>query len=108
MKRGDVVVAVGDGDYGKPRPMLVVQSDTAEKFDTVAVVLITTTLLEAPNTRPSITPSAGNGLREASEVMIDKVQPVRRARVGAVIGRLSDDDMDRVTRSLATFLGIAD
>jgi mRNA interferase MazF len=108
MKRGDVVVAAGDGDYGKPRPMVIVQSDTAERFDTVTVALITTTLLEAPNTRPSINPSTTNGLREMSEVMIDKIQPVRRTKVGAVIGRLSDDDMDRVTRSLATFLGIAD
>jgi mRNA interferase MazF len=88
--------------------MVVIQSDAAEKFDTVAVALITTTLLGAPNTRPRIAPSAGNGLREESEVMIDKIQPVRRAKVGAVIGRLNNDDMDRVTRSLATFLGIAD
>lgn len=108
MRRGDVVVAAGDGDYAKPRPMVVVQSDTAEKFDTVSVVLITTTLLEAPNTRPRIAPSPGNGLREISEAMVDKVQPVRRTKVGSVIGRLSEDDMDRLTRSLATFLGVAD
>ena len=108
MRRGDVVIAVAQGDYGKPRPAVVVQSDIVQQFDTVALAMITTTFIETPDIRPVISPSPSNGLREQSEVMIDKVQPVRRAKVGAVIGRLSDDDMDRVTRSLALFFGLAD
>jgi mRNA interferase MazF len=48
-----------------------------------------------------------NGLRRASEVMVDKVMSVRRDRVGARIGRLEDEAMLAVTRSLAMFLGIA-
>ena len=27
MKRGDIVLAVARGDYGKPRPAVIVQSD---------------------------------------------------------------------------------
>ncbi|MBI4922610.1 MAG: type II toxin-antitoxin system PemK/MazF family toxin [Devosia nanyangense] len=108
MKRGDVVIAAGQGDYGKPRPVLVVQSDAIEAFDTIAAALITSTLTNVPNLRPSIDPSTTNGLRERSQVMIDKIQPVRLAKVTAVVGRLSAEDMERVNRSIAVFFGLAD
>jgi mRNA interferase MazF len=108
MRRGDVVIVAPPGEYGKPRPAVVVQTDHIENFETVSVALITTKLREVPETRPSIEPSTGNGLRALSEVMVDKTQPIRHSRIGPVIGRLSDADMDRVTRSLAVFFGIAD
>ena len=108
MRRGDVVIAAAQGEYGKPRPAVVVQSDVVQQFDTVALALLTTTGIEAPAIRPIIAPSATNGVKEQSEVMIDKIQPVRLARIGAVVGRLSDDDMERVGRSLAFFFGLAD
>jgi mRNA interferase MazF len=108
MKRGDVVVVAPPGEYGKPRPALVVQTDGLQNFETVSMALITTTLREAPETRPAIQPSPGNGLRLPSEVMVDKIQPIKHSRIGPVIGTLSGADMDRVTRSLAVFFGIAD
>jgi mRNA interferase MazF len=108
MRRGDVVVIAPPGEYGKPRPAVVVQTDGLSNFETVSMALITTTLREVPETRPAIEPSSGNGLRARSEVMVDKTQPIKQSRIGPVIGRLSDRDMDRVTRSLAVFFGIAD
>ena len=108
MKRGDVVVVAPAGNYGKPRPAVIVQADTLLAFDTIAMALTTTALLDASAIRPRIIPSESNGLREPSDVMIDKVQPVHRNKVGAIIGHLADDDMERVTRCLAVFFGLAD
>jgi mRNA interferase MazF len=108
MRRGDVVIAAGQGDYGKPRPVLIVQSDSITTFETVTVALITSTLINSPNVRPSVEPSDTNGLRERSQIMLDKIQPVKLAKVNTVVGRLSDEDMERVNRKIAVYFGLAD
>ena len=49
IKRGDVVICAAPGDYGKPRPAVVVQSDLFNgTHSSVAVCLITSHLEEAP------------------------------------------------------------
>ena len=45
------------------------------------------------------------GLRESSRLTVDKLTTVSRTKLGECIGRLSDDDMLRLARSLAVFLG---
>jgi mRNA interferase MazF len=107
MRRGDLVTVVMSGDFGKPRPALVIQSDHFDATATVAVLLISSTLVDAPLIRLAVEPSAENGLRKPSQVMIDKAMTVRRDRVGAPLGRLEADTMVAVNRSLALFLGFA-
>ncbi len=108
MKRGDVVVASFEGDYGKPRPAIVVQSDVFHKFDSVAVVLLTTDLDEASELRPILAPTDANGLHKRSQVMVDKLYSLGRSKVGAVVGELRAADMEMVTRQLALLLGLGD
>ena len=55
--------------------------------------------------RVDVSPTAQNGLRRISQVMIDKPMTARRERVGTLIGHLEDETMVEVTRSLALFLG---
>ena len=62
---------------------------------------------EAPAFRLSIDPTPGNGLRKPSQVMIDKVAAVRRARIGRRIGRLDDETTLRLNRLLAFVMGLA-
>jgi len=107
MKRGDLVTVAMSGDFGKPRPALVIQSDHFDVTATVTVLLISSTLVDAPLIRLAVEPSAENGLRKPSQVMIDKAMTVRRDRVGAPFGRLEADTMVAVNRSLALFLGFA-
>ena len=102
MTRGDLVIIAMPGDFSKPRPALIIQAD---QF--VAVLLVTGTLVDAPLLRITISPNDDNGLRKASQVMIDKPMAVRRTRVAKVIGRADDATMLAVSRSLAVFLGIA-
>ena len=107
MKRGDLVVIALPGDYGKPRPALVIQSDLFnETHGSITVAPVTSTIVDAPLFRPTVEPSPPTGLRTVSQIMVDKVTTVRRERVGKTIGRLEDDAIQRVNRALALWFGI--
>lgn len=107
MKRGDLIAVVLPREYGKPRPAIVVQSDDFEHLNSVTVIPLTSDTLSLEVFRIDIAPSEQNGLHLPSQVMIDKIAGLPRSRVGVRIGHLSDDDMDRVNRALAVFLGFA-
>ena len=107
MRRGDLVTVSVSGDFGKPRPALIVQSDYFSDTATVTVLLLSGTLVEAPFIRLTVQPSPQNGLTKPSQVMIDKSMTVLRNKLGPVFGRLDDDMMLSITRSLAVFIGIA-
>ncbi|UHS60980.1 type II toxin-antitoxin system PemK/MazF family toxin [Agrobacterium vaccinii] len=107
MRRGDLVTVSVSGDFGKPRPAVIVQSDYFSDTATVTVLLLSGTLVEAPFIRLTVQPSPQNGLTKPSQVMIDKSMTVLRNKLGPVFGRLDDDMMLSITRSLAVFIGIA-
>ena len=107
MRRGDLVTVAAPGDYGKPRPALVIQSDLLEEIPSVTLCLVTSTLRDAPIFRITVDPSPENGLRRVSQVQVDKVLTVGRERVGGTIGRLDDATVLKVNRSLAVVLGLA-
>ena len=107
MKRGDFVTIVMQGDFGKPRPALVVQADPFDALATVTVLPVTSTLLDAPLMRITVEADAHNGLSKPSQVMADKVVTVRRDKVGPAFGTASDELMLTVSRALTVFLGIA-
>lgn len=106
MRRGELVTVALPGDYGKPRPALVIQSDQFPDMASVTVLLVTSTLVDAPLLRLTIEPSRDNNLRQTSQVMIDKPMTVRRDRLGNAFGRLDDASMVSINRSLALFLGL--
>ena len=108
MRRGDLVVVAIQGDYGKPRPALVVQSDLFnETHGSITVAPVTSTIIDTPLFRVTVEPSRRNGLRLVSQIMVDKITTVRRLRLGQTIGRLEEDAMLRVSRALALWFGIA-
>ncbi len=107
MKRGDFVTIALQGDFGKPRPALIVQSDHFDAHPTVTVLLISSALVEAPLLRVTVEPDDANGLRAPSQIMVDKAMTVMRGKVGPAFGRLGGDRMLEVERRLALFLGIA-
>ena len=107
MRRGDIVTVAAPGDYGKPRPALVIQSDLFEELPSVTLCLVTSTLRDAPIFRITVDPSPANGLQRVSQIQIDKILTVARERVGGVVGRLDEATLLKVNRSLAVFVGIA-
>ena len=109
LRRGDVVRVAASGDFGKPRPAVVVQSDVfPQELASVILCQMTSTLADAPDFRVTITPSEANSLRRKSQIMADKPVTVRRERVSARIGRLDGRDVRRLNRALAFCMGLSD
>ena len=109
MKRGDVVVVAATGDYGKPRPAVIVQTDAfPETHISVVVCQMTSEIAAASDFRVTIDPSERNGLRTRSQIMADEPVTIRRTRVAQAIGRLEDDDIARLNVALAFVMGLAD
>lgn len=107
MKRGEVWTVAGGGDYtGKPRPVVILQDDHFDATSSVTVCPFTSDAAEAPLFRLLIEPSERNGLRSTSRLMVDKITTVARARLGARVGRLAEEDMVRVNRAVLVFLGV--
>lgn len=107
MKRGDFVVVALQGDYGKPRPALVVQSDLFDEHPSLTIAPVTSSIVDAPLFRVTVEPTVTNGLRSVSQIMVDKLTTIRRDRVAQTLGSLPDDAMLRVNRALVLWLGIA-
>lgn len=107
MKRGDIVLVTAPGDYGKRRPAVVIQSDLFnDTHASIVVCLISSALVDAPLFRLTIAPSADNGLKEPSQIMVDKMVALWRERLSEPLGRLDDEMMLRLGRSLALFIGL--
>jgi len=108
MKRGDFVTIAMQGDFGKPRPALVVQSDSFNQAHASGRVMpVSSELVNAPLFRISVEPNDGNGLSKRSQVMVDKAMTIRLDKIGSSFGKADDALMLAVNRSLAVFLGIA-
>ena len=108
MKRGDIVTVVASGDYGKPRPAVVVQSDWLKGTASVLVALLTSSLADAPLYRLSLDPDATNGLKVPTQIMIDKILAIPRAKCGRAIGRLDEKAMIALNHMLSVVVGLAD
>ena len=104
--RGDFVTIAMQGDFGKPRPALVIQADQFNEHATVTVLPVTSSLVAAPLLRVTVQPSAENGLKKPSQVMVDKSMTVKRDKLGQTFGRIDVNVMVEVERCLAVFLGI--
>ena len=107
MRRGDLVTLAIPGDFGQPRPALVVQADLFTEHASVTVLPVTNALVAAPLLRIAIEPSAENGLQKRSQVMVDKTVTVKRDQLGPVFGCVGAETMVEIERCWAVFLGIA-
>ena len=108
MKRGEVwTAAAGTGYAGKPRPVVIVQDDRFDATASITICAFTTSATEAPLFRLVVEPSAENGLEATSRLMVDKLATVPRGKLGRRIGRLDDETMLRLNRSMLIFLGLA-
>lgn len=107
MKRGDLVTVAFQGDYGKPRPALIIQADQFSEIGSFVVLPVTSHVIDAPLLRIVIEPSPENGLRAKSQIMVDKPMTIKTDKIGSSIGHVDDTMMVSISRSLALILGIA-
>ena len=107
MKRGDLVTVSLSGDYGKPRPALVIQSNLFDEHPSVTILPITSEFRDTPLFRITIEASKENGLQKRSQVMVDKTHTVLREKLSKPFGSLDDTSMLAINRAVALFLGFA-
>ena len=108
MKRGEIWTVAGGADYaGKPRPAVTLQDDAFDATDSITLIPFTTRTVDAPLLRLLVEPAEGNGLRSASQLMIDKITTVSKKKLERRVGWLSDEDIGRVNRAVLVFLGFA-
>lgn len=106
MKRGDLVTIAVSGDYGKPRPALVVQADAFDMHPSITVLPLTSELHKTPLFRIPVETGKETGLRVASQIMVDKATTVPRSKIGPRIGHVNAETMRAVDHALRDFLGL--
>jgi mRNA interferase MazF len=107
LERGSVIVCVSNGDYGKPRPAVVVQSNLFNATHaSITVCPITTHIIEAPLFRLLISPSQENGLKQISQVMIDKITSIQREKISKKIGILSKEQLNQLNLAMKMWLNL--
>ncbi len=109
VKRGDIVIVAASGDYSKPRPAVVVQSDgMPAHHPSVVVCQMTGTMSEASDFRITLEPTVANGLRLTCQIMADKPTTVKVVHISRIVGRLTSEEVFRLDRTLGAVLGFAD
>jgi mRNA interferase MazF len=73
----------------------------------IALCPFTTHLVDAPLFRLLIGPARQNGLKAASQLMVDKITTVAKSKMQTRVGRLADEDIVRLNRVVLVFLGLA-
>ena len=107
MKRGDVVLCCISGDYGKPRPAVIVQSDLFnETHASIVVCPITSHLIDAPLFRLHFAATKKNGLLKSSQIMVDKLCAIKRDKITEKIGALTLKEQETITNALKLWLNL--
>ncbi len=108
MRRGEIWTVAGGKDYtGKPRPAVIVQDDSFDATGSITICAFTSDETDAPLFRLPVQPNERNGLRAAGRLMVDKITTVPKAKVGARLGRLDDEDILRLNQAALVFLWLA-
>ncbi|MDO8519921.1 MAG: type II toxin-antitoxin system PemK/MazF family toxin [Deltaproteobacteria bacterium] len=106
-RRGDIITCALSGDYGKPRPAILIQSDLFnETHASITVCPLTTHLVESPLFRLSVVPSPENGLKKPSQIMADKISTIKASRAKSLLGVLNQTQMENLNRAIALWLDL--
>ena len=107
MRRGDLVIVSAQGDYGKPRPAVIIQNDRlASMLDSVVVCFLTSDVENTKHLRIVVDPDSENGLRDQSHIQIDKIMTFPKDKVRGPIGCLNAIQMKKVDRGLLALLDL--
>ncbi|MDR1042523.1 MAG: type II toxin-antitoxin system PemK/MazF family toxin [Clostridiales Family XIII bacterium] len=104
--RGEIWVARADLYATKVRPVLIIQADDYDAYESTVTCLFTSVENRNDIARVRIEPDADNSLDTVSFVMTDKIFSFDKNDLDKPIGRLSDADMKRVSEKLRAILGI--
>ena len=107
MERGDIIICTLSGDYGKPRPVVVIQSDLFNPTHaSITVCPITSHLIDAALFRLSLFPDKLTGLTSPSQIMVDKIIAIKSEKITQKIGKLSSNEILKLDNALKLWLSL--
>jgi mRNA interferase MazF len=107
MQQFSVITCVLSGDYGKPRPALVVQNNAFLGLHSSVVICPITSHVEKEIVfRPTLLPDMQNGLEKISQVMVDKLTTIKKDKVGKILGKISLNKQAEITQALKLWLDL--
>lgn len=107
LQRGDIVICVLAGDYGKPRPAVIAQANLFNPTHASIVVCpITSYLIDASLFRLELIPNESNGLTAISQIMVDKLTAIKADKISKKIGELSKPEIEKLNNALRLWLEI--
>jgi mRNA interferase MazF len=108
LQRGDVLKVVIPGEYGKPRPAVIIQTRMLHDIPSIIVVPCTSELLDDCIYRPDVPQNEETGLLLPSQAMADKIVAVSKRRVREVIGRVSTETLEKLEQAVQFAVGFLD
>lgn len=107
LNRGNIVICVLQGDFGKGRPAVVVQSELFNSTHASIVVCpITTHLVDATLFRLPINPTKKSGLKKKSQIMVDKISAIKREKITQHVGELTIQELQSLDNALKLWLNL--
>jgi mRNA interferase MazF len=107
VNRGELWAVAGGTYASKPRPALILQEDLFDATESVTVIPLTTTVVDAPLIRIPVPSTRTTGIERPSFAMVDKITTVRRTNVSERIGRLPASLLVEIERAALLFVGLA-
>jgi mRNA interferase MazF len=105
MKRGEVWVVRGHGYGSKPRPAIVIQSDSVVSSSSFSVIPLTTSPGALGASRVALLINEGDSGR-LSFAMVDKVMPIKNVNFARKVAVIEGQQMINIERQLIEHLGI--
>lgn len=109
LQKGDVITIRSKNQTfaSKARPAIVYQNEMFGcKVESITVILISSTLIDAEPFRITLLPNQENGLKQISQAMADKITTIHRSDVGNKIGQLDILNVQKIDEALKLWLNI--
>ena len=106
MQRGEIITVAMAGDYGKPRPAVVIQTDRVGITDTILVCLISSDLQDLPSIRIDVPATTGTGLERPSQIMVEKIFAVVKVKCRKRIGLIDAETQGVLNEALFMMIGL--
>ena len=109
IRKGDVFYAdlspVVGCEQGGTRPVLIIQNDIGNKYSSTVIVAAITGR-NKPCLPTHVSLYHVNGIRYGAVVLLEQIRTIDTARLGDYIGKLNEEEMLEVEKSLAISFGI--
>lgn len=106
--RGEIIISSIGGINGKPRPWVVVQTNLLNEtlFTILAAPLSSEVKIEQEEFRPILKSNKDNGLKNLSQIMLDRTSVLENRVIEKKIGALSKKEIQVLNQAIAFVFGL--